>query len=296
MPHVVMEKAIVTLLFAAIVIAFSIIVFPTAVAATNNDDSGTSAPPLIYILEHENSGVSIDYAQHTNHPIVYSDTGNVTLWVKILMPYQVYNAKLQNTVMWLGGHLTSVLFEASWQNNKTIDLYGGNSKTELNFSLTDIPYGNHHLEVNASCVVLLLDQWEPVSSHPFYDSIQKTLDFTVAPKLQVLSPESATYNTSGVPLDFTASEAASQIKYSLDGQGNVTIVGNTTLIGLANGDHKLIFYAEDAGGNVGTSEIITFTVNAPFPTTLVVAVSGITAAVVAAAAVATLVYLKKRRR
>ena len=289
-----MKKAIVTSLFTAILIAFSIIVIPSSVAAMDHDDSGTSAPPLIYVLEQENSGVSIDYAQHTNHPVIYSDTGNVTLWAKILMPYQVYNANVQNTVMWVGGHLTSVSYKTSWQNNNTIDFFSSNSKTELDFNLTNIPYGNHHLEVNASCVVLILDQWSPLSSHPFYDSARKTLDFTVAPNIQVLSPESTVYNTSNIPLDFTITLAAPQITYSFDGEANTTINGNTTLTGLANGEHNITFYATDKAGNFGASETISFSVDVPLQTTFVVAVSGITVTV--AAVVAALVYWKKRNR
>jgi hypothetical protein len=51
---------------------------------------------------------------------------------------------------------------------------------QYDFSLTNIPYGNHHLIVNTSCVVLILDQWQPMSSHPFFDGTEKWLNFTVA--------------------------------------------------------------------------------------------------------------------
>jgi hypothetical protein len=181
-----MRKRLTPLLILAFLTASCLVVSRPAFSSAATKDSGdsyTSAPPLIYILENESYGVSIDYFQHTNHPIIYSDTGNVTLWVKIRMPYQVYNAKLQGTVMWVGGHLTSVSYEASWQNNETVELYdstSNNGQGQFEFYLTNIPYGIHHLEVNASCVVFILDDYSG-STHPFYDSAEKSLDVTVAP-------------------------------------------------------------------------------------------------------------------
>jgi len=79
--------------------------------------------------------------------------------------------------------------------------------------------------------------------------------------------------------------------YSLDGQDNVTINGNTTLDGLANGLHNVTVYARDELENTGTSETITFTVDAPFPTALVAA----STASIAIIGVGVLVYFKKRK-
>jgi len=119
-----------------------------------------------------------------------------------------------------------------------------------------------------------------------------TVNFTIALVIEVLSPERRTYDTSSIPLNFTVNEAVSQITYCLDGEENITISGNTTLTGLANGDHTLTIYAKDEVGNVGTSETILFTVDVPFPTTLVVAASG---ASIAVAAAGLLFYFKKRK-
>ena len=41
--------------------------------------------------------------------------------------------------------------------------------------------------------------------------------------------------------------------YSLDGQSNVTITGNITLAGLADGFHLVVVYATDAYGNTGSA-------------------------------------------
>jgi hypothetical protein len=55
----------------------------------------------------------------------------------------------------------------------------------------------------------------------------------------------------------------------------------------------LTIYAKDEAGNVGTSETILFTVDVPFPTTLVVAASGASVAIVG---IGLFVYFKKRKR
>lgn len=113
----------------------------------------------------------------------------------------------------------------------------------------------------------------------------------VVPSILFLSPENKTYPTSSVPLNFTVDEPVSQIMYCLDGGSNVTVTGNTTLAGLANGDHALTVYVKDEAGNAGTSETMRFTVDVPFPTTLVVA----SIALVAIVGVVLLTYFKKRK-
>jgi len=99
---------------------------------------------------------------------------------------------------------------------------------------------------------------------------------TTSPAISVLSPENKTYAVQDVSLTFTVNEATSWIGYSLDGQANVTITGNTTLTGLADGAHSLIVYGRDTTGNTGASGVIYFTIKteeaAPFPTLIVAAI------------------------
>jgi hypothetical protein len=122
-----------------------------------------------------------------------------------------------------------------------------------------------------------------------------TID-TTPPVISALSVENKTYSTSDVPLNVTVNEPVSQVIYSLDGQENVTISGNTTLTGLANRDHSLIVYAKDEAGNIGTSKTITFTVAESFPTALVATASVVTVAVVGAVTLLiAVVYFKKRK-
>jgi hypothetical protein len=117
---------------------------------------------------------------------------------------------------------------------------------------------------------------------------------TVPPVVQVVSPENGNYTSGNVSLAFTINKPTTWTGYSLDGQDNLTISGNTTLSELSNGLHNVTVYAEDSFENTGASEPISFNVELPepFPTLLVVA-SVITVAVIGAGL---LFYFKKRRR
>jgi hypothetical protein len=84
---------------------------------------------------------------------------------------------------------------------------------------------------------------------------------TVPPKLQITSPENITY--SKVNLTFSINRGASWIGYSLDNQGNITVKEgtNTSLLGLSQGSHSIILYANDSQGNMGYSNIVYFSVD-----------------------------------
>lgn len=156
-----------------------------------------------------------------------------------------------------------------------------------NATLTDLSQGPHNVTVwiraDQSMISYSIYRW----------AILSTVSFSVAPQITVLSPETQAYNVSDVPLDLTVEETFSKIEYSLDGQSNVTINGNTTLTWLPNGDHSVIVYATDEFGNTGVSKTAYFTVEAPFPTALVVAVSVATIVLVG---VGLLIYFKKRKK
>jgi parallel beta-helix repeat protein len=88
---------------------------------------------------------------------------------------------------------------------------------------------------------------------------------TTSPYITILSPQNKTYITSSIPLTFTVNEPTSWIGYSLDGQANVTISGNTTLTSLSYGQHSITVYANDTSGNMGASNKVFLTVQTPPP-------------------------------
>ncbi|UCE29399.1 MAG: hypothetical protein JSV85_01310 [Candidatus Bathyarchaeota archaeon] len=90
------------------------------------------------------------------------------------------------------------------------------------------------------------------------------------PTIFITSPEHKAYPSDDLPITFTVDETTDWIGYSVDGQMNVTIDGNTTLTGLAYGTHTLTVYARDTAGNSGASRIVYFSIETrqeePFPT------------------------------
>lgn len=115
------------------------------------------------------------------------------------------------------------------------------------------------------------------------------------PSITILSPEGRTYNISEIPLTLTINEPVAWIAYNLDGQGNNTISGNTTLSFPSRGSHSLIVYAQDNAENMGASQTVSFTIIAetsePLPIWVVVAI-----AAVAVVATVGLAHLGKSRR
>jgi hypothetical protein len=167
--------------------------------------------------------------------------------------------------------------------SQTADSYYGSTV------LPELSEGGHNLTVWVRAEQNYLSFDNPIWV-AFSDTITFNIDAT-APKVSVLSPRDSLYNISDVQLNFIVSEPFSKVTYSLDGEENVTISGNTTLTGLPNGDHNVTVYATDQFGNVGASETICFSVDVPFPTALVIA-SVITVVVVS---VVLLFYFKKRK-
>jgi N-acetylneuraminic acid mutarotase len=119
------------------------------------------------------------------------------------------------------------------------------------------------------------------------------IGYGAPPEIKVVSPVNQTYNESSLSLVFTVDKLVNWMGYSLDGQDNVTLSGNTTLAGLPYGSHNLTVYATDAAVNTGASDTITFTITKPetFPTALVATASGASVAVIG---IALLMYFKKR--
>ena len=161
--------------------------------------------------------------------------------------------------------------------------------------LANLSAGSHSITVYEGC------QFQGIPENPSleryevfaYDYTNFTID-TIAPNISLLSPENRVYNVSGLSLNFTVDEPVSQVSYSLDGQTNVTIIGNITLESLPYGEHNVTVYATDNVGNIG-SKTVFFTImepSKPFPTTLVAA----SVVAVAIVGIGIVVYFKKRKK
>lgn len=137
--------------------------------------------------------------------------------------------------------------------------------------------------------------WTDASGYEGYETFQPmgvvvTVE-SLTPSLNItlLDEKNQTYTQNSVPLNFTLSQPAQWIAYSLDGQVNKTINGNTTLTDLTYGAHTLTLYAKDTDGNPATPQTITFNIQTepPIPDTpwAAILVLGAIAAVLAVIAV-----------
>jgi hypothetical protein len=171
----------------------------------------------------------------------------------------------------------NVYYYHDWKNNiHRGKIIGGGSSNTWDNGIE----GNYWSDYNGADVnndgigdtLYTIDEQE-VDRYPLIKPINETyyLLKTSSPKILLCSPLNQTNKELNVPVCFSMDKIVNSIYYSLDGQENTTINGNTTLTNLASGLHNLTIYATDTHGNRGASETIYFTVVAPFPTLLVVA-------------------------
>jgi hypothetical protein len=190
--------------------------------------------------------------------------------------YSNNNTIVKNNISFL---VADFSYNNTWDNGSVGNYWSGYKGADANGDgIGDTPYV---ISSEAQDRFPLMNPWDTVIP---YD--------TVPPRISIISPENKVYNDTSVPLTFLIYEASSLMSYSLDGQDNVTITGNTTLSGLPNGSHNLTVYVTDRSGNTGVSETIYFSVEVPFPTEIVAATSG---AIVAVISISLLVYFKKRK-
>jgi hypothetical protein len=206
--------------------------------------------------------------------------------------------------------LSELYYTTSWQQDRTIvDLMSFWVKNNYSYpstfqiNMTGVPEGPRWLEVYAVATGFAYESRHEVKGiyyTTYYvgykiissSSVRFAVDVT-APCILSLSIENKTYATSDIPLTLTTNEPVSQASYSLNGQANVTVAGNTTLTNLPYGEHRITVYATDKAGNVGASETLFFNVNAPEPFPVVPVAAASVAAAVAIAGAGLLVYFKK---
>jgi len=200
-------------------------------------------------------------------------------------------------------NVNAVYYLGDWQQNRTY--VDGENNTYADFKriavqslvfscdLLGVPKRNHVILVHTTEEVPNPDLLFLPVEYSSYAFLNFTID-TTPPSVLIMSPEASTYNTSEVPLDFAVNESVSQVAYSLDRQGNVTVSGNMTLTGLSDGAHNIVVYSWDDAGNVGASETVHFSIKQPeiFPTLLVVAI----VVMVVVVCLLLLLYFRRRRR
>ena len=284
-------KAIIIAVIISLLLANSVFVEVSLVQANPNPIAGIvppdsdTYPPIISISSFENG--------------TFLGTRNISMNVTV----SIGESKTATSRL-----IKEVYYDSDWETNSTIlkapkystdlDYYDqlgfihhvNDSSLQFNVAIVNISDGEHTVTFYATEVGAypLMEAFTIVNSA----SLHFTID-TIAPAISDLSVENATYKTSDIPLSFNVNENVTQTSYCLDNQGNVTFIGNTTLTGLTEGMHSLVVYAKDTAGNIGASETIDFSVDVPFPTTIVVVASGASIAIIASGV---LVYWKKRKR
>jgi hypothetical protein len=252
----------------------------------------------------------ISLKSYVNPPMIsMSSPKNNTLYNKDNV-FLTFNATIKNSTT-ATSLIYRVYFKTDWLENETEVyryefpsylesiypfIFGNATKQEPitsfypNLKLTEIPEGKHNITVY---VVGYYYRYPDALKITGCSTIYFAVD-TTSPIINCLSLENKTFATSQVQLSFTTSESVSKISYSLDGQDNVTIDGNTTLTGLSDGGHNVTVYAMDEAGNMGASETVYFSVEVPepFPIALVTIVSVASLSVVG---IGLLVYFKKRK-
>lgn len=152
----------------------------------------------------------------------------------------------------------------------------------------------------------VLGWWKPMTAvneqyTPYgFGTVPPPIDRPEPPAVYIISPENKTYTANSVCLTFTVNEPTSWIGYSLDGQANVTITGNITLMGLSDGSYSLKVFANDTAGNMGSSETVHFTIShgsqlSELSPTMWIAVVAVTATVVGAGVLVYFTKIKKSK-
>ena len=279
--------------------------FSQSVYSGETSPSVKVKPPEVYVLSPKNDRI------YSNRDVLLS----LNVSTKGSQPISVGDFHYIS-----GIGIKEIYFTADWLQNETLiyrspsiedwidntakyffmgdwyDEYDDLPKTDfekLSLNLTNIPDGNHTLSVYAvgSGSEHYIFNW-----YVFYVTGLSKVNFIVdtsPPKVKVLSLENKKYCLPDLPLNFTVNESVSQITYILDGQENLPIAGNITLIDLPNGYHNITIYATDKAGNAGASETIYFSVEVPepFPTMLIAPMASVTVV-----GVGLVVYFKKRKR
>jgi parallel beta-helix repeat protein len=155
---------------------------------------------------------------------------------------QVYDVNIEDSTVTTSTNIWGVGYPGGgnyWSDYTGVDVKSGENQTQIGSDgLGDTPY--------------VIDE-KNKDNFPL-------MPYGSPPAISIISPENKTYNVNSISLSFTVSESTVWIKYSLDGQANVTITEDITLTELDNGEHSITVYAQDTDEQIGTSGTIYFTI------------------------------------
>ncbi len=172
----------------------------------------------------------------------------------------------------------------SYNINKGVDWIGYSIDNQSNVTITEetklfgLSQGPHTIMLYAND-----SQGNMGSSSPVYFSLD-----SLPPSIMILIPQNQSYSSTDMQLTFIVNKTVSELSYNLDGEGNITIIGNVTLPALSDGSHRLTVYATDLIGNSG-STVVYFNITS-FPFITIAA----TAAIVTIALAAGFLFYKRR--
>jgi hypothetical protein len=291
------KKALVLTLTLALLCSVLTGAWLVSLAAANGIPLPQAAP---YVPPPDNpSAISLQSPSNSTYNV-----NNITLRIVVTLPLQD-NIEIVSVSYYLDGVEYTVANYGRYSFNEHLVTDFPNS---LNFTKTlyRLSEGAHTLRVtvasrsSATYVSVMVVPYDyPVEYDTAYSELvwsHSEINFTIdttPPKISILSLDNKTATQTA--LSFAVSEPVTWIGYSLDGQGNVTINGNTTLPELTYGHHNITVFANDTAGNIGATESINFSIakeTDPFSTPLAIAASGIFPAVIGAGL---LIYFKKRK-
>jgi hypothetical protein len=155
-----------------------------------------------------------------------------------------------------------VTYQADWQKEAIGVLHGGEKEPSFNLWLSNVSEGQHTIVIKAFGYGGYPDEKYSFLYKEFFISAQATIYFSIdrtAPAVSVLPPENVSSNST-IPFNLTVNEAYTKIAYSLNGQQNVTVTGNSTIPHLDAGQYNVTFCVWDVAGNVGSSKTANFSV------------------------------------
>jgi len=215
-------------------------------------DSVNDEVPLVTVL----SPVSQVYSSH-NVALIFVVTKPVS-WNNEVLPGNItkYEGIITNVEYTLDGLTTSQPVEDVWNSNLPLN---------LTVDLGNLANGRHILMVRTLgwCLYAPLVYRDRYAN--FVEGFSGEVVFVIdAPaKINVLLPNETLYRTKSVPLNFTVDEGVSWMGYSLDGEKNVTVFGNTTIEGLVDGSHLVQVFAHVPTGSISGSVTAKFDVQMP---------------------------------